>query len=115
MDEILKNFEQGVKDGIAAAKAKQVDDGGPAFPEIGSRGKAVSGEGMSLWDYFAAHAPEHVTNQDGTVAEARKALGLADDIQYAYDPHYYQLVAMRAAKYADAMLAERKKRFGGQS
>lgn len=30
-----------------------IDDGGPAFPESGPRGRAVGGEGMSLRDYFA--------------------------------------------------------------
>jgi hypothetical protein len=35
----------------------KINDGGPAFPESGSRGRAVGGEGMSLRDYFIAHAP----------------------------------------------------------
>lgn len=33
------------------------DTAGPAFPEIGERGKAAGGEGISVRDYFAARAP----------------------------------------------------------
>lgn len=34
----------------------KINDGGPAFPEFGERGKACGGEGMTLRDYFAAQA-----------------------------------------------------------
>lgn len=37
---------------------EQVNNGGPAFPEQGARGKVTGGEGMSLRAYFAAHAPD---------------------------------------------------------
>jgi len=37
-------------------RGKLLNDGGPAFPESGPRGKIVGGKGMSLRDYFAAKA-----------------------------------------------------------
>ena len=42
------------------------NDGGPAFPERGSRGIATGGEGMSMRDYFAAKAMQGIlSNPDG--------------------------------------------------
>ena len=79
-------------------------DGGPAFPEThvhpmqgmddlmpGWRGRG----GMSLRDYFAAHAP-YVTEDWGN---KHRAEGWTDA----------QLCAKWAHEYADAMLAEREK------
>ena len=34
----------------------KINDGGPAFPESGERGKASGGEGMTLRDWFAGQA-----------------------------------------------------------
>lgn len=72
---------------------EQFDDGGPAFPRTPN--EMVSGhEGMTLWDFFAAHAPvfkEEVYGKD-------VALSKAD----------------AASRYADAMLAQRRKRMEGK-
>lgn len=69
------------------------DNGGPAFPEQGSRGKAASGEGMSLRDYFAAKAMQ---------------VCLAQCTEFP-DETWRTGVAMDAYAMADAMLKERAK------
>jgi hypothetical protein len=67
-----------------------IDDGGTAFPSHGSMGEVVQ-EGMTLRDYFAAHAPPvpdwyiKMRNSD-----------MEDLIKWRW-------------YYADAMLAEREK------
>lgn len=67
------------------------NNGGPAFPESGERGKSVGGEGMTLRDYFAAKAMQgFCTRPPEDVADMR-------------------LVAEQAYELADAMLAERDK------
>lgn len=43
-------------DGTGEQSMNMINDGGPAFPETGERGKAAGGEGMTLRDYFAAKA-----------------------------------------------------------
>lgn len=59
---ILDNVAAGIRDGIAAAKAKRFDDGGPAMscpstPDCG-HGRALDNKeaGMSLLDWFAGQA-----------------------------------------------------------
>lgn len=68
---------------------KRINDGGPAFPENGSRGKAAGGEGMSLRDYFAAKAMQGLLAARG---------------------HYenYREIASDAYLLADAMLKARE-------
>jgi len=84
-------------------------DGGPAFPRPASEytkdgscadgNHAISAQtGMTLRDYFAAHAP--ITFQD-----ACDAIG---EDGYSYKEAFTRLARMRMA-YADAMLAEREK------
>ena len=66
--------------------------------------------GMTLWDYYAAHAPinrraayNHAVNQ-----RMWKHDPVDTDLM---EPH----MAKQAARFADAMLAERTKRTEGQS
>lgn len=69
------------------------DDGGPAFPTFESNGEGhlyCSGAGMSLRDYFAAHAPEPPAAWHGGDRT------IADCIAWRWH-------------YADAMLKERAK------
>lgn len=66
------------------------DDGGPAFPSSGFE----LHHGMTLWDYFAAHALV------GYWADGRGGT--------------YAGAAEFAADSADAMIAERKKRMGDE-
>lgn len=72
------------------------DNGGPAFPETGERGKAAGGEGMTLRDYFAAKA----------MTECLRSLH--DDEGVYPDEHWRVGVAMEAYAMADAMLEARK-------
>ncbi len=68
------------------------DDGGPAFPHWdGPDGKCYNG--MTLWDYFAAHALSSFLLDEGL------------DFEECAD---------RAAKSADVMIAEKEKRRGNQ-
>lgn len=73
-------------------KKEQFDAGGPAFPAADlSKTQCL---GQTLWDVYAAAALN----------------GLAE-LSVDYDAPESQ--AAHAAKCADAMIAERKKRFGG--
>ena len=67
------------------------NDGGPAFPECGERGKASVFEGMSLRDFFAGQALA------GMCANKEDA------------GRTYQTLAGWAYLFADAMIAEREK------
>lgn len=67
-------------------------DGGPAFPRPATEGNEDAQEGMSLRDYFAAQVAAVLAPS----APARTAAGVAKD---AYD-------------LAEALLAERHRRFG---
>lgn len=60
-----------------------MSNGGPAFPIIGG---IVFSEGLSIRDYFAAHAPSQ------------------SDVQLSAE-----LRVRQAYEYADAMMAEREK------
>lgn len=81
------------------------DDGGPAFPHTITEG--VQGDrnfpydyslgGISVWDYYAAHAP---VSPIGTVS---------GDALISFE-QLPESAASEAAEYADAMLAERRKR-----
>lgn len=77
-------------------KMAKPNDGGPAFPEAGERGKAVSGEGMSIRDYFAAKAMQAV------------ARPIFEDSIQAKRPYEERprITASCAYKIADAMIAE---------
>lgn len=77
-----------------AAGAARLEDGGQAFPRAGHEGESYHGgsvPGMSLRDYFAAKiaAGEFAAEEEGVHEK------------------YFTLVAERAYKMADAMLAAR--------
>lgn len=75
-----------------------VNDGGPAFPNPPGAFNPHTGPGMSLRDYFAAHAPEMPDGWTGIVPLSER-LSRADDM-------LYRLIEWRWF-YADAMLAAR--------
>ena len=84
-----------------------VNDGGPAFPPMHDPNTHVFG--MTLRDYFAAHAPAEVTNLDGwRPDECTKKLNLPVGVIYDWSKHYYKLVAILSYEYADAMLQARE-------
>lgn len=70
---------------------KKINDGGPAFPETGARGKAAGGEGMTLRDYFAAKAMQGMFAAD----TYESVMPIEDKAAVAYEM-------------ADAMLAARE-------
>lgn len=76
------------------------NDGGPAFPESGSRGKAAAGEGMDLRDYFAIRALP--------LAWAIEQESPTGPYSVPMEPTYAGAAA-RAYHFADAMLKERAK------
>lgn len=91
---------------------KPNDDGGPAFPasipivhndDQGKDYLHYEEAGMSLRDYFAAHAPI-----SEPVAEAA-ALITGEQKTKRYGDVYCRLLAEHAYRYADAMIAERGK------
>lgn len=69
------------------------DTGGPAFPTLADNGHAMNQDGMTLRDYFAAKIVQ---------AQVGNPLRLGDD-------EAHRLMAERAYRVADAMLAERSK------
>ena len=81
--------------------------GGPAFPEV-STGPNYTNGGMTLRDYFIAHAPaaeiEGMVPQD--VGSCARYLGIP---KYENEKHYLLLLAKARCQWADAMLAERDK------
>jgi hypothetical protein len=66
------------------------EDGGPAFPL--NRYKSPYTEGMTLRDYFAVHAPN-----------------VGDGLMWNQGESSVRIEAARAYRWADAMLAERKR------
>lgn len=86
-------------------------DGGPAFPlPLGTMNAAEPDQsgGMTLRDYFIAHAP--ASEIDGMVpvdvGSCAKYLGIE---KYENDKHYLLLIAKCRCQWADAMLAERER------
>lgn len=77
--------------------------GGPAFPIVKPNGYVGFEQGMTLWDWYAGHALSgilsDVDNND-----------LLDDMASANGEGIASVTAVIACAYADAMLAERKKR-----
>lgn len=67
------------------------NDGGPAFPECGERGKASGFEGMNLRDYFAGQA----------------LAGMCANKEDVGNSH--AMFAALAYSYSDAMITEREK------
>lgn len=69
-----------------------INNGKPAFPEAGARGKASGGEGMSMRDYFAAKAMQVSFYK----------------CEYFPDEHWRMGVALDSYAMADAMLEMRE-------
>lgn len=84
-------------------------NGGPAFPESYTgpdRPHEGMGGGMTLLDYFAAKAMQSLSaTQDSMAAISKQAkLDGVNSVRF---------IAAASYDFADAMLAEREKRFGG--
>jgi hypothetical protein len=86
-----------------------IDDGGPAFPVYGlkdanDRVVCFPQSGMSLREYFMAHAPI-------TVADAVRCCGWRGppDWNDANRATVMSVLALMRREYADAMMAERNK------
>ena len=73
-----------------------IDNGGPVFPESGSRGKAAFGEGMSMRDYIAV-----------TILPAIYADYVSAADMHGYMENWYEGLAVDAYRMADAMLRAR--------
>ena len=98
-----------------------VDNGGPAFPSHGMMGEVVQ-EGMTLRDYFAAHASEadikcFIPSTIGGVADLMVRLGWTDKKARDLDPvssytdkQFRALRQWARYRHADAMLAARVQR-----
>lgn len=80
------------------------DDGGPAFPVIGAPGAPEDYPGMSLRDYFAAHA-------SFTYENAAQVAGYGNRLpENAMERDVViSVLALMNYEYADAMLKERAK------
>ena len=81
----------------------RINDGGPAFPESGPRGRAIGGEGMSLRDYFAAKFAAAMM----TATSADHDFPNIDYRRDAGSPTVAERVATIAYRMADAMLKAR--------
>ena len=89
------------------------DDGGPAFPiertGLDQGGRIVQqSPGMSMRDYFMAHAPGLPARIHEQFMTATKRSGETDLQVYA------RVIAEWRGWYADAMLVERSKSRGGK-
>ena len=87
-----------------------IDDGGPAFPfecvQFGANGEpAIYSKGMSLRDYFAAHAMQASCFQQFAVAIVKAIKPDDQRVTLAIAP---ETTARCAYKIADAMIAARK-------
>lgn len=82
------------------------EDSGPAFPSHGTMGE-VCHEGMTLWDYFAAHALSNMK------FELKVCAGSKDVNEYhkGFDfKHFVQHYVETACEIADAMITELSRR-----
>lgn len=81
--------------------SEQFDTGGPAYPvntaNIHNPGACLADEGATMWDYYAKNAMAACITW--TTAHPRQWLPPEE-------------VAKEAGLYADAMIAERKRRMG---
>jgi hypothetical protein len=89
--------------------AEQLDDGGPAFPVP----DLPDWSGMSLFEYFAAHAPKQVPDDACDVERWSRMCACplpenADD-HVAWTEFWARCEAVLRYRYADAMLAERER------
>jgi hypothetical protein len=90
----------------------KIDDGGPAFPELGMLGSQI--HGMRLLDYFAAHAPARIAEAIWRAApkDVCSHLGIEQDA-YQNPGDEIRLIAKMSWQYAEAMLAEHRRRMAG--
>ena len=94
------------------------NDGGPAFPRqtfeyYPSLNKTHAGNcdpGMSLRDYFVAHAPpaEIAYLVPSDLKGCAAYIGISAE-EYTGNQHYCMVLAKARAEWADAMLKEREK------
>ena len=91
-----------------------IDQGGAAFPRPpwsdpnNPQNYVYEQEGMTLWEYYAGHAPPYPL-EDESIGDAAKRIGV-DVNDYKYEVHWPMLVARWNFQYADAMIAERNRR-----
>jgi hypothetical protein len=80
------------------------DDGGPAFPI-----ERMAAHGMTLRDYFIAHAPaqEIADMCPSTARGCEQLLGLGE-LSYSAEEHYFDVLAVLRCRWADAMLKARQ-------
>jgi hypothetical protein len=82
------------------------EDGGRAFPQgVGADYELLGGEGMSLRDYFAAHAPHPDVGQTMQMYHRAQPTASPTEASEAIVTQYAQWAYL----YADAMLAARLK------
>ena len=92
------------------------NDGGPAFPvaayTLDTSGKPMLmvKDGMTIRDYFIAHAPvQEIANLvPGTIGRCAAYIGI-DAADYTMSYHYLLVLAKARGEWADAMLKEREK------
>jgi len=91
------------------------NDGGPAFPVPSAEDSAATlcaqgYGGMTLRDYFIAHAPAQEISEimPSDLKGCAAYLGISVE-RYKYPDSYLEIVAKLRAQWADAMLAEREK------
>ena len=84
-----------------------MDAGGFAFPSVAPG--YDPDPGMTLLDYFAAHAPQDCLEKNETVSDIEVELGLAEKT-YDFGTHYPILNARRRYVWASAMIAEKRRR-----
>ena len=82
------------------------EDGGPAFPIL----QDSAYMGMTLRDYFLAHAPaqEIADLVPADINGCAKYIGI-EPVAYKGNEHYILVLAKARGEWADAMLAEREK------
>ena len=85
--------------------------GGPAFMyEVEVSQNPDVNKGLTVWHYFAAHAPEEIKECiPATAKECAALLGIEID-EYIPFEHYPRALAITCGRYADAMIEECKKR-----
>lgn len=92
------------------------DDGQPAFPVFNDPSSrefmcgALTHGGMTLRQYYAAHAPAQEINNELplTAGECARFLGM-EPKDYDGEKHYFLVLAKSRHNWADAMIAEGKK------
>ena len=86
------------------------DDGGPAFPNILPETQVGGGwdSGMTLRDYFIAHAPAQEISDlvPSDINGCAAYIGIPPE-EYKGESHYLLVLAKARGAWADAMIAER--------